>query len=92
MIDKPQIEQIRSLATVRDGETLVVENILFDANRARLAAAGVAEGDRIRCHAATPSYVAIETPLGVVMNVDRAWASFVQVSRADRSETSANAI
>lgn len=82
MIDGLHIEQIRSLAHVRDGETLVVEHILFDANRARLAAAGVVEGDRIRCRTSTSSHVQIETARGALLDVERSWASFVEVSPA----------
>ena len=79
MIDGPEPDRIRSLDTVRDGETLVVQHILFDANRLRLAAAGVTEGERIRGRASTPSHVQIETTRGALLEVERSWASFVQV-------------
>ena len=82
MTDKLDTEQIRSLATVRDGETLVVENILFDSNRARLAAVGITEGDRVRCRVSTPTHVYLETEVGIVVGVERDWATFVQVARA----------
>lgn len=79
---KTHIEQIRTLATVRDGETLVVEDVLFDANRMRLAAAGILPGDRVRCRRATPGEVQLETERGIVVSVERSWANFVQVSDA----------
>jgi len=83
MSDEPSTEQVRSLATVSDGEALVVEHILFDANRTRLAAAGIGVGDRVRCRISTPSHVYVETPIGIVVGVDRSCASFVHVKSAD---------
>jgi Fe2+ transport system protein FeoA len=81
-MDGLDFERIRSLATVRDDETLVVQHILFDANRVRLAAAGVTEGDRIRARASGPSHVQIETSRGAVLELERSWANFVRVREA----------
>jgi hypothetical protein len=80
MSDEPSTEQVRSLATVRDGEALLVEHILFEANRSRLAEAGIGVGDRVRCRISTPSHVYVETPVGIVVGVERSCASFVQVT------------
>lgn len=81
------IERIRTLATVRDGETLVVEDVLFDANRVRLAAAGIQPGARVRCRRATPVEVQLETERGIVITVERTWANFVQVSEPAASHS-----
>lgn len=72
-------ETLRTLATMRDGETLVVRHIFFDDVRARCARAGIAEGDQVRCREATPAEVHIETPRGAVVSVARRWGRFVQV-------------
>jgi hypothetical protein len=81
VIDMPGTDdRVRSLATMRDGETRVVEHILFDLTRARCAALGIREGDRIRCRLATVSQLYVETDAGRIVTIDRDWGSFIQVS------------
>ena len=72
----------RSLASIRDDETLVVQRILFDSVRAHLAALGVHEGQLVRCRLTTLSDLVLETVGGSIATVERSWARFVQVGSA----------
>jgi hypothetical protein len=73
---------VRSLAAIREGETRVVERILFDLTRARCAALGIIEGDRVLCRRATHGQLWLETSSGAIVTIDREWATFIQVGDA----------
>lgn len=70
----------RSLASIHEGERLVVQRILFDAVRARCDAAGIAEGDVVVGRGRQGARVDLESPDGRRVQLDRAWADFIQVA------------
>lgn len=70
----------RSLASIHEGERLVVQRILFDAVRARCDAAGIGEGDVLVGRGREGARVDIESADGRRVQLDRAWADFVQVA------------
>ena len=70
----------RSLASISQGETLEVGDILFDGVRALCETAGIRPGIRVRCCDASPSQLLLETEAGRVTSVERRWAAFVEAT------------
>ncbi|MBI4408358.1 MAG: hypothetical protein HY561_01540 [Gemmatimonadetes bacterium] len=75
----PQAKRVRSLAAARSGETLEIRHILFDALRCLCSDLGVHEGQAVRCRAATPSHLLLETAEGRTVALETDWARFIQV-------------
>lgn len=71
---------IRSLASIRPGELLRIERILFDATRARCREAGLREGDLVLCSEATPGAIWLETMSAGEVVLERSVGRFVQVA------------
>ena len=70
----------RSLASISQGETLEVGDILFDGVRALCETAGIRPGVRVRCCDASPSQLLLETEAGRVTSVERRWAAFIEAT------------
>lgn len=70
----------RSLASIAQGETLEVGDILFDGVRALCEMAGIRPGIRVRCCDASPSQLLLETEAGRVTRVERRWAAFIEAT------------
>ena len=70
----------RSLATISQGETLQVGDILFDGVRALCETAGIRPGVRVRCRESSPTLLQLETEAGRVTNLERRWAAFVEAA------------
>lgn len=73
-------EPVRSLAAARAGEVMLIRRILFGTLRALCSDLGLPEGSRVRCRAATPSHILLETPGGRTIAIERDRARFIQVS------------
>lgn len=82
MTDRRRGSNIRSLATIRHGETVQVECILFDAVRDICSETGIRPGDWVHCVAATASRVVLETTAGRQVPFERRLAHFIQVAPA----------
>jgi len=72
-------EGVRSLAAADAGEVVEIRRILFGVLRALCGELGIREGDAVRCRAATPGHLLLETPGGRTVTLERDWARFVQV-------------
>lgn len=70
----------RSLASVRDGEIVVIRHILFGSLRDLCQRTGFQEGDVVRCRLATPSHLLLELPNGHTVPCARDWARFIRIS------------
>jgi len=73
-------DAVRSLATIRRGETVVVECILFDIVRTRCEIKGIHLGDLLRCRETEAGRLLLETARGALVAVEQQWARFVQVT------------
>lgn len=85
----PHAHPARSLLSVRPGETVEIHQILFDSIRDECARAGLAVGDALTGRGRSDRAIAVETRSGVVVDVDRAAARFVQIeTRGDHASSS----
>lgn len=75
-------ESTRSLAAARTGESVEVRHILFEGLRRYCADLDITEGQTIRCRAATPSQLILETPHGRTVALELDWARFIEVAAA----------
>lgn len=73
-------EPVRSFAAARAGEVVLIRRILFGTLRALCSDLGLLEGSRVRCRAATPSHLLLETAGGRTIALERDRARFIQVS------------
>jgi len=71
---------VRSLATARAGEEVVIQRILFGALRNLCADLGVYEGDVVSCRAGISTHLVLRTATGRTIPLDREWARFIQIS------------
>lgn len=86
-------EPVRSLASMRAGESVMIRRILFGALRTLCAELGVQEGDVVVCRAGTPTHLVLRTATGRTIPLDRDWARFIQIgspieTAAPRNRTS----
>lgn len=72
---------LTSLAGARTGDSLLIHRILFDGLRTLCAELDLHEGDTVRCQAEGPGQLLLLTPHGRVIELERGWARFVEVSR-----------
>ena len=79
MVSIRRPDPVRSLASIRQGETVVVECILFDIVRSRCETKGIRLGERLRCRDVVPGRLLLETARGALVAVEQQWARFVQV-------------
>jgi len=75
---------IRSLAAAASGEAVEVKRILFGALRELCNDLGLREGDVVRCKAASPSHLLLETPAGRTVAIETDWARFIQIGPPGR--------
>lgn len=71
---------VRSLATARAGEAVMIQRILFGTLRELCADIGVFEGDVVSCRAGTSTHLVLRTSAGRTIPLDREWARFIQIS------------
>ena len=71
---------IRSLATARAGEEVMITRILFGALRNFCSDLGVFEGDVVSCRAGTATHLVLRTSTGRTIPFDREWSRFIQIS------------
>ncbi len=72
----------RSLHSIASGETARIATILFDRLRAQCAQLGLRPGTQVRCRAATPDWLILETEEGRRVRLERGWARFVEIREA----------
>ncbi len=73
----------RSLHSIAPGERARISTILFDRLRAECAQLGLQPGRHIRCRAATPDWLILETEDGRRVRLERGWARFVEITDAN---------
>lgn len=71
---------VRSLASARAGEAVMIRRILFGALRNLCADLGVFEGDVVSCRAGTSTHIVLRTSAGRTIPLDREWTRFIQIS------------
>lgn len=76
---------VRSLASARAGEVVIIRRILFDTLRSLCADLGVFEGDVVSCRAGTATHLVLRTVTGRTVPLDREWTRFIQISESDIS-------
>jgi hypothetical protein len=69
----------RSLHAMAPGESARITGILFEQLRAECAHRGLRPGQRVRCRAAGPQWLILETDEGRRVLLERDWARFVEV-------------
>lgn len=74
---------VRSLASARAGEQVMISRILFGALRNFCADLGVYEGDVVNCRAGTATHLVLRTSAGRTIPFDREWSRFIQISEPD---------
>ena len=72
MVSIRRPDPVRSLASIRQGETVVVECILFDIVRSRCETKGIRLGERLRCRDVVPGRLLLETARGALVAVEQA--------------------
>lgn len=70
---------VRSLASARAGEAVMIRRILFGALRNLCADLGVFEGDVVCCRAGTSTHIVLRTSTGRTIPLDREWTRFIQI-------------
>jgi hypothetical protein len=73
---------VRSLASARAGEAVMIRRILFGTLRNLCADLGVFEGDVVSCRAGTATHLVLRTASGRTIPLDREWTRFIQISEA----------
>lgn len=76
---------LRPLSSIRSGERLEIQGIVFDGARARCAHAGIHEGVLVTCLAEMPDHLLLQTASRAAFAFERAWARFVQVGEPARA-------
>lgn len=71
-----------SLAGIRAGDVVQIQQILFDNLRSHCAALGLTEGDLVRCRLDGHESLLLVTPTGRTVLLERGWARFIRVSEA----------
>ncbi len=78
-------ERVRALAEVKTGERVEVVDIVFDTIRELCPTLGIHLGDVFRCRERTSHAVLLMRGDGAQVEVDRFYASFVQVRTVDQT-------
>ncbi|HEU4563248.1 MAG TPA: hypothetical protein VFS05_01320 [Gemmatimonadaceae bacterium] len=84
---RPTVRAPASLAGVHAGETVEIESILFESLRELCAELGLHAGDQVCCRAHGQGFLFLEARGGRVVSLERDWARFVAVRRADPEAT-----
>jgi hypothetical protein len=80
-----------SLASIRDGEKVRIERILFDKLKDLCYSLGIEEGKVVRCRHNTRAVLLLETGAARTIIIDQDWARFVQVLIKEEHENCAEA-
>jgi hypothetical protein len=82
MFDSPSIPSTTSLAGIRAGDVVRIQQIMFDNLRAHCVELGMSEGDVVRCRVDGHDSLLLVTPAGRTVLLERGWARFIRVSDA----------
>jgi hypothetical protein len=73
------MNDIRTLASLKPGETATVITIVFGALRSLCGDLGIREGETVHCRAGTAGVLILDTQDGHTVSLARDWARFIRL-------------
>jgi hypothetical protein len=69
----------RTLATLKPGQSALIDTIVFGALRTLCGDLGIREGETVSCRAGTAGVLIIDTQDGRTVSLARDWARFIRL-------------